>query len=150
MPSRIVLLRLIIETRRAPPGTGTGLNNTALISVNTMVLRPMPRARVATTAAENQAWEMIIRSANRRSFLMCPSYGMTNDLVPGLTRNSEQTRIRRQFFGFRDLRAIPCMEYLRAWRLKLLHRYWHLCQSLAVAPRTRLHSGWVSQAHSAH
>src|SRR6266567_1566098 len=93
----MVTLRLTMETSRAPPGTGTGLNNTALMSVNTIVLRPIPNPRVATTAAENHQWERIIRSAKRRSFLMRPSYGETNDLVPPLTRNSERVGIESDF-----------------------------------------------------
>src|SRR5947209_18537434 len=82
-----VLLKM--ETRRAPPGTGTGLNSTALISVNTMVFKPIPSARVATTAAENQRWEKIIRRAKRRSFLMGPSYGMTHGVGWRLTRGAQ-------------------------------------------------------------
>jgi hypothetical protein len=38
--------------------------------VNTVVLIPIPRARVVTTAAENQGCERIILSAKRTSFLI--------------------------------------------------------------------------------
>ena len=57
----------MIATSRSPPGTPTGLKSTAFTSVKTIVLRPMPIASVATTAAENQRWARIIRRAKRRS-----------------------------------------------------------------------------------
>src|SRR5882762_2104149 len=61
---------MLTATSRAPPGTATGLSRTASTSVKTIVFRPMPRARVATTAAENQRWARIIRRAKRRSCAM--------------------------------------------------------------------------------
>ena len=51
------------------------MKSTALISVNTIVFKPMPRAKVATTASENQRCEKIIRSAKRKSFVMRPPKG---------------------------------------------------------------------------
>src|SRR5258707_893426 len=59
-----------MTTRRSPPGTAIGLNITALTSVKTIVLSPMPSASVSTTAAENQRCVRIMRSAKRKSCVM--------------------------------------------------------------------------------
>src|SRR5579872_4721568 len=53
---------------RAPAGTPTGLNSTAFTSVNTIVFKPIPKASVTTTAAENHRWARIMRRAKRRSW----------------------------------------------------------------------------------
>src|SRR5258707_4645766 len=79
-----VMFRLRMATRRSQPGSGTGLNNAALTKVKTIVFRPMPSARVATTAAENQRWEEIIRKANRRSCLIEAGYDVRGQIVPAV------------------------------------------------------------------
>ncbi len=80
--SPCVRLRWLSATSRSPPGTATGLSSTAFTSVKTIVLRPMPIASVATTAAENQRWARIIRTAKRKSFAMTSNYAKKLSEVP--------------------------------------------------------------------
>src|SRR5277367_6081446 len=96
--------------RRSPPGTGTGLKSAPLISVKTMVLRPIPRARVATTAAENQRREAIIRRAKRRSFSMNKPYAGAAEFV---------RRLRvRQAISKRGLERENCLRLLIYRRIR--------------------------------
>src|SRR6185437_7865474 len=95
-----------MATRRAPPDSGTGLNSTALTNVNTIVFRPIPRASVRTTAAENQPCARIVRIAREKSRIMKPHYENGSSEVP-VNRVDSTWKIW----------APPCLELFGAKRL---------------------------------